>query len=806
MPSVRIVRSAESLQAISYDETAAAQPPIPVTGVTAATPPPHPQIKGITRLTKAKLSPEQQWLPRRVQLNLRDDNRSDSGLAPSSFTTRDSRTTLSTDAESSQSLRNSQSLPQLSTPRDSAISIPPATKRCETPISDTSSIPPVPRMPFVGLMTEIPTGSFDDLTLPGQIEFSKRGSMLIGGKKAPHARAFIQARPIRSRNPSVHLAPPPSTVPKRVLSADEEMLSSKVRLMYEDGADEPSDSRESLPSSHRNDGEGYSQRPISPKSADSRNHFEDPLTPAMNSVEQQSGSPDMNKGLLSVLREEKELAGGIEDWDNVDNGDVDRYGFIIPSQPSQDSSLHSSRPQSRDPPRIQRVSTVLQLASETPRRRRSRLGRSPSSAKSPARSTDAMFTSRPTSGISRPISSQSSYRGTLNTTQSKIRSATNKLPFHRNQRCLDEAGDMLTLPPGLAESSEKEEDSRALEDARLRERCHEEKWQKMARVVNPSSREKVGGGMIFDFDIKSPKVIERTWKGIPDRWRATAWHAFLSASAKRRKEPLLSDDDLKAAFANLLKQASPDDVQIDIDVPRTINSHIMFRRRYRGGQRLLFRVLHCLSIHFPNTGYVQGMAALAATLLCYYDEEMTFVMLVRLWQLRGLERLYQPGFDGLMQALEEFETRWLANGEVSTKLSELDIGPTAYGTRWYLTLFNYSVPFPAQLRVWDVFMLLGDPDPPDGQQAPPPPLRSTTLSLAPPNGDPPLPQCTSPYNGTLDVLHAVSAALIDGTRDILLDSDFENAMKVLTSWIPVRDEELLMRVAKAEWKMHRRKK
>ena len=62
------------------------------------------------------------------------------------------------------------------------------------------------------------------------------------------------------------------------------------------------------------------------------------------------------------------------------------------------------------------------------------------------------------------------------------------------------------------------------------------------------------------------------------------------------------------------------------------------------------------------------------------------------------------------------------------------------------------------------------------------------------------------YHGSLDVLHATSAALIDGTRDILLDSDFENTMKVLTSWIPIRDEELLMRVAKAEWKVHRRKK
>ena len=38
-----------------------------------------------------------------------------------------------------------------------------------------------------------------------------------------------------------------------------------------------------------------------------------------------------------------------------------------------------------------------------------------------------------------------------------------------------------------------------------------------------------------------------------------------------------------------------------------------------------------------------------------------------------------------------------------------------------------------------------------------------------------------------------------------MDSDFENAMKVLTSWLPVRDEEMLMRVARVEWKTKRRK-
>jgi Rab-GTPase-TBC domain len=53
-----------------------------------------------------------------------------------------------------------------------------------------------------------------------------------------------------------------------------------------------------------------------------------------------------------------------------------------------------------------------------------------------------------------------------------------------------------------------------------------------------------------------------------------------------------------------------------------------------GRQRLLFRVLPCMSLNFPKQGYVQGMAPIAATLLCYYPDHIAFVMLVQLWRTR----------------------------------------------------------------------------------------------------------------------------------------------------------------------------
>lgn len=718
-------------------------------------------------------SPDGRLSPSNARSPFKDDIKRDSGLAPSNH---DSLT----DVDSASSLRKSPSLPHFPSRQHPRSSLSPRTQarrwglsklRSQEPHSEEP--PPVPQVPLVTLTTEIPTSSFEDLTSPNNIKFSNRGSMLIGGRKFSDTISKSETKPkvIGSRRKhSISMLSPGTTIPTRILSTDDQVLSNKVRSMYNGvvikagGLDVSADA--------------VTQK--SPMNASETAASTNGSDPSLTKLTQKSIT-NLSKDDKSNIRFETEAAGGIEDWENLNGDDVDRYGFIVPRKlPSRGSSGQHSQSATPEPQRIQRVSTALHLASEAPRRRRSKLQRN-RSTRTLARSTTAGSDPRPLSRTNRPASSQSSYRGSLNGSPSTLRAATNRLTHNRSRRIVDEAGDMLTLPPGLADIAENEEDSKTTSDLKRKEFERDEKWRKMAK---PVKKVRDGSGMAFEFDTKSPKLIERTWKGIPDRWRATAWHAFLTASAKKQPTSL-SDEELIIIFNKLLEQGSPDDVQIDLDVPRTINSHIMFRKRYRGGQRLLFRVLHCLSIYFPDTGYVQGMAAITATLLCYFDEEMTFVMLVRLWQLRGLEPLYKSGFEGLMGALEEFKKGWLAGGEVSAKLEELGIDSTAYGTRWYLTLFNYSIPFPAQLRVWDVFMLLGDAD----------------YSIRPPTDG----ESSIKFHGGLDVLHATAAALIDGTRDILLDSDFENAMKVLTSWIPIKDEELLMQVAKAEWKVHRRK-
>lgn len=617
----------DSLQAIPYDETQAAEPPIPVRSTSA---------------------------PYKINSYARRD----SGLAPSTLATvRNSRTSSATDADSVPSPKIAPSLPTASTPEDSPLTLPKTTRRWGTRKGRAQEgnglISPSLQTPFEKIATEIPTGGLDDLTTPGHIEFSNRGSMLLSGKKINQANGHLlsHSRKIGSRSlQNLSVTSPSSTISTRVISTDEEMLSQKVRSMYEAGVDGDSHvpDQSNAPGgiypkgSQRRPGEACSPSPHA-KSTSDRNISADRNLGETQTVRSERGS----------LRDEYELAGGMENWEDLDGFEVNRYGFI---EPKRLPSPGSGQAVTVEHQRVQRVTTSLQVASEAPRRHRSTVRRKASTARS---------TTTPANSSSRSLRppSRNSQHGSLGGVPSKIRNATNRLPHNKDRRALDEAADMLTLPPGLADIAEGVCIKAAAETKR-KEWEREEKWRKMAKVVN---QRRDGGGMIFEFDTSNPKLIERAWKGIPDRWRATAWHAFLTASAKKRSDSL-TDEDLIATFHTLVEQCSPDDVQIDLDVPRTINSHIMFRRRYRGGQRLLFRVLHCLSIYFPETGYVQGMATLAATLLCYFDEGMAFVMLVRLWQLRGLERLYQSEFEGLMQALEEFENGWLGEREIAVKL------------------------------------------------------------------------------------------------------------------------------------------
>ncbi|KAF2426219.1 RabGAP/TBC [Tothia fuscella] len=735
-------------------------------------------------LRRPKTSPHAKPSPLAARSILSEDERRDSALLPASPAPTSSTTATILPDAALQGLNRVSSLPTIVVHGSQSKDIETTLPRVPVPTLNQDTATASPLRPhstddaapdFCGITTLIPTGGFDDFSSPEKLQFSKRGSMLLDGR-----RAAMFASSASSSPPATPKTPKPPQTPNHMRSRDSLRISPSLRSgnvlsIVERDESQRLRSRYEYGREDGAEGSALTSQTLVEEEGDCETQADEALKTATtfdfkNISTSNLGaprSPSFNNRRESFIeREPYELAGGIEDWTDVHGGEVDRYGFLMPKPKKAESSAFETSG-------LPRTSTALAEASESPRRKRTMRR-----ASSKTRRSQGVPQRKPSQKSHQPNGSIRSFRstGSFNVYQSPLRYASNRLPQNKERRWMDEASDMLTLAPGLADMEASTDDSKTKLAIRKKEWQREEKWRKMGKVSHRSTK---GGGMQFDFDPRDPKVISRTWKGIPDKWRASAWYSFLAASAKQNRA-CQTEEELVEIFHELQEENSADDGQIDCDVPRTINKHIMFRTRYRGGQRLLFRVLHAMSLYFPDTRYVQGMGPLAATLLCYYDEEQAFVMMVRLWQLRGLERIYESGFPGLAEALQEFEDHWL-DTDVRKKLvsfKEMDLTSSTYGTRWYLTLFNYSIPFPAQLRVWDCFMLLGD-------------LKNAS--------DP-----KNSFGADLAVLHATSAALIDATREILLDSDFENAMRVLTSWIPVKDEELLMKVAYAEWKQRKK--
>lgn len=362
---------------------------------------------------------------------------------------------------------------------------------------------------------DIPSGDlFGDESLE-HISFSKRGSILLGGKRTSekHRGLVRHGGSSPKRHSASLLMPPPSMEGGRQLSTDDMLLSQQVRSMYEHGNHSevmaPTASWSPTPSAHGTAGP-RGRRNRSPGVGGSPAAGE----MVMLGVDEQTseGSEAVGGPMTgSTLRED---IGPIEDWEDLDGRDVDRYGFIVArNKSSRGSTSTSSRcPRTPEPQRPQRVSTLLQLASEAPRRNRGLVRKSSSSRVS--RSVTPRARAKDASGASVRTSTS------LNSDRSRswriplipFQYAASRLPGNRDKRFLMEAGDMLTLPPGLANIAEDGDDPRTAPELQEKEWQRAEKWRKMARVVTKGTD---GRGMVFDFDVRDPKVRDPSTLPLP---------------------------------------------------------------------------------------------------------------------------------------------------------------------------------------------------------------------------------------------------------------------------------------------------
>lgn len=140
---------------------------------------------------------------------------------------------------------------------------------------------------------------------------------------------------------------------------------------------------------------------------------------------------------------------------------------------------------------------------------------------------------------------------------------------------------------------------------------------------------------------------------------------------------------------------------------RQFPSHEIFASKGGSGQQDLYKVLKAYSLLKPEIGYCQGQAPLASVLLMVMPAEHAFWSLVSLCDIYldgyfspGLETLQLHG-DMLFALLRKFSP------SAHKLLKKQKIEPVLYMTEWFMCLFSRTLPWPAVLRVWDMFMCEG---------------------------------------------------------------------------------------------------
>ncbi|XP_072387577.1 TBC1 domain family member whacked isoform X2 [Diabrotica undecimpunctata] len=205
----------------------------------------------------------------------------------------------------------------------------------------------------------------------------------------------------------------------------------------------------------------------------------------------------------------------------------------------------------------------------------------------------------------------------------------------------------------------------------------------------------------FYMDSNYRKVKERCRKGIPQSMRPRAWLYLCGGKVLLEKQPDKYEECLRA-------EADPKCIEdIKKDIHRQFPLHEMFSSEDKPGQQELFNVLKAYTVHFPDIGYCQAQAPVAAFLLMHMPSVQAFWCLVSISN-KYLEDYYSPSMDVVKRdglILEGLLKKVCP--PVYRHLKKVNAEPMFYCTEWFLCAFTRTLPWDTLLRVWDVFLCEG---------------------------------------------------------------------------------------------------